>query len=135
MSATANKETVMAYVKAMNEGDFTTLRSLFSATATVQGVTGGGPVAAAMPVWKQLHESLHMELIVQSVVAEGDIVAVRYLERGRWTGPFLDFRDPTGKSYELVAMEWFEFQDGKIQHRWGARDGGSLARQVGFPAA
>lgn len=135
MSATTNRETVLAYVQAMNEGDFTALRGLFSSTAMVQGVTGGGPVDAAMPVWKQLHESLHMELIVQSVVAEGDIVVVRYLERGRWTGPFMDFREPTGKSYELVAIEWFELKDGRIENRWGVRDGGSLARQVGFPQA
>lgn len=35
--------------------------------------------------------------------------------------------EPTGKSYELVAMEWSEIEDGKIRRRWGARNAASQA--------
>ena len=30
-------------------------------------------------------------------------------------------------------MEWFEIREGRIARRWGARDGASQARQLGFP--
>jgi predicted ester cyclase len=62
------------------------------------------------------------------------MVAVRYVERGTFQGPFMG-KAPTGTSYELVAMEWFIVRDGKIQQRWGARDHASQARQIGMPLA
>jgi ketosteroid isomerase-like protein len=37
-----------------------------------------------------------------------------------------------GKSYELVAMEWFEIEGDRIKRRWGARDAASQARQLGI---
>lgn len=65
------------------------------------------------------------------MIAEGDRVAVRYTERGAFKGAFRG-QQPTGKSYELVAMEWFVVKGGKIQRRWGARDAASQARQIGL---
>jgi predicted ester cyclase len=40
---------------------------------------------------------------------------------------------PTGKSYEVVAMEWFVLEKGLIIRRWGALDWAAIARQVGIP--
>ena len=40
---------------------------------------------------------------------------------------------PTGKNYELVAMEWFVVRNGLIQRRWAARNAASQARQIGMP--
>ncbi len=40
---------------------------------------------------------------------------------------------PTGRSHELVAMEWIEIEGGKIRRRWGARDALSQARRPGIP--
>jgi predicted ester cyclase len=71
-------------------------------------------------------------LVIEEMIAEGDLVAARYTERGKFVGPFLGHA-PTGKSYQLVAMEWFVVKDGKIQRRWGARDAASQARQIGLP--
>lgn len=33
---------------------------------------------------------------------------------------------------ELLAMEWSELKDGRIQRRWGARDSAAQARQLGW---
>lgn len=44
-------------------------------------------------------------------------------------------QEPTGKSFELVAIEWFELRGGKISKRWGARDMASQARQMGMTLA
>jgi predicted ester cyclase len=65
------------------------------------------------------------------LVAEGEVVAVRYIERGTSVKSFRG-QGPTGKSYEVVAMEFFEFKGGFIHRRWGARDAANIGRQLGF---
>jgi predicted ester cyclase len=72
-----------------------------------------------------------IQLQVDALIAEGNFVAARYTERGTFRAAFHG-RSPTGKSYELVAMEWFELRDGKIRRRWGARDSAAQARQIGL---
>ena len=64
--------------------------------------------------------------------AGDDLVAVRYTARGTFVAPFRGHQ-PTGTSYELVAIEWFVVQDRKIHRRWGARDSAAQARQLGLP--
>lgn len=122
-------------MQAMNVGDIEALRELFTVEAQIQGVMGAGAFDFAARVWRDLHDGLNMKLEVLSMVVDGDTVVVRLRESGQWTGPFLDFKQPTGRSYELQAIEWFELCDGKIAQRWGARDGGSQAVQLGFPSA
>ena len=126
-----NKRVVLAYVDAFNRGDLDALRTLFAADAEIQGVLGRGLMEKVMPIWEQLVRGYGMELTVESMVAEGDAVAVRYTERGTFRARAFG-HEPTGRSYELVAMEWFVVRDGKIHQRWGARDAASQARQLGL---
>ncbi len=128
----SNKDVVLRYVEAFNQGDLDTLQSLFTDNAVVQGVLGWGTIDKILPIWRMLHDSLAVELIVEDMIEEGDYVAVRYRDRGTFRGEFHGV-PPTGKSWEVVAMEWFEFREGKIQRRWGARDFASQARQAGLP--
>ena len=128
----SNKQLVLRYVDAFNRGDVDTLRTLFTPDALVYGVLGWGGLDVAAPVWRELHAAFGIRLQVDSIVAEGDVVAARYTERGTFTAPFRG-REPTGKSYELLAMEWFEMKGGKIFRRWGARDNASQMRQMGMP--
>lgn len=129
----ANKQLVLQYVDAFSRGDFETLKKIFAVDAVVQGVLGTvGGMGKVIEIWRQLHDAFGIQLHVEEMVAEGDKVAVRYTERGIFKGAFRG-NNPTGKSYELVAMEFFVIKDGKIQHRWGARDAASQARQLGLP--
>ncbi len=130
----ANKDVVLRYVSAFNGADIDTLRTLFTPDAVVYGILGWGDLDEVIPIWQELHGSFRIVLEVESMAAEGDIVAVRYTERGTFIGPFRGL-EPTGKSYELVAMEWFELSDGRIRRRWGARDAASQARQIGLSGA
>jgi predicted ester cyclase len=75
-----------------------------------------------------------MQLRVEELVAEGCTFAARYTETGTFTKPAFG-HEPTGKSYELVAMEFFEIREGKIKRRWGARDSASQLRQLGVSPA
>ena len=127
----ANKQVVSTYVEAFNQGDLATLQELFTTDAQIQGVLGWGGLDRVMPIWQELHEAFALELTVEEMIAEQETVAVRYTERGTFRGSFRG-QAPTGQSYELVAMEWFTFQNGKIHRRWGARDSASQARQMGM---
>ncbi|WP_404933199.1 ester cyclase [Nitratireductor sp. L15S-10] len=129
------RDVIDAYVDAMNRGDIERLRQIFAPDCEIQGVTGTGAFEFAASIWRQLHGSLNMKLVIEDCVVEKDRAAVRFRETGRWTAPFLDFDAPTGNSYELVAMEWFEIGNNQVQKRWGARDAAAQARQLGFPVA
>lgn len=126
------KQVVRRYVEAFNCGDMNTLRALLAEEAEIQGVFGKGLFEKIEPIWRQLIDGYGMQLDIQSLIAEGNVVAARYVESGNFRA--LAFgHQPTGKSYELVAMEWFEIEGGKIKRRWGARDSAAQARQLGIP--
>ena len=133
-SLESNKDLVRQYVDAFNRGEFNRLRVIFADDAVVQGVLGAGGMDKVIDIWRELHAAFGIKLEIVEMIAEGDRVAVRYTERGTFNGPFRGHH-PTGKSYELVAMEWFVVQNGKIRQRWGARDAASQARQIGLPLA
>lgn len=126
------KSLVRAYAEAFNCGDIAGVCDCFTPDAQVFGVLGWGGLDKARPVWEMLAASFQMNLQIDAMIAEGNTVAVRYTERGKFVAPFRG-TEPTGKSYEVVAMEWFEFADGKIARRWGARDSAAIFRQMGIP--
>src|ERR1041385_6145563 len=127
MSEDDNKKVVLEYVDAFNRADMEALRSLFSPDALVYGVLGWGGIDEVITIWRELKEAFEIQLQVESIIAEGEIVAVRYVERGKSAGAFRG-QSATGKSYEVVAMEWFIMEGGKIHRRWGARDSASQFR-------
>ncbi len=130
MSTRVNKATVRAYVEAFNRGDFDAIAGLCTEDVEIHGVLGRGGLAVALGVWRELHDAYHLQLEVEDMVGEGSIVAVRFSEQGTFTRPFRGIQ-PTGKSYALMAMEWFHLRDGRIAARWGVRDSASIMKQVG----
>jgi len=132
VSAEANARVVREYVDAFNRGDSAALRLLFTPDAVVYGLLGAGGLDVAIPIWRELHLAFAIELQVDGLVAQRDTVVARYTERGTSVAPFRG-QGPTGRSYEIVAMEWFAMQDGLIHRRWAARDAAAIARQLGLP--
>lgn len=127
-----SKRLVQDYVAAFNRGDVDAVCRCFAPDAVVFGVLGWGDLTKARPIWEQLVTCFQMNLQVEAMAAEGSIVAVRYTERGKFVAPFRGV-EPTGKTYEVVAMEWFEIGDRGIVRRWGARDSAAIFRQTGIP--
>ncbi len=127
------KDVVHAYVEAFDAGDWSRMSDLFTPDGEVFGVLGSAPLPAALAIWRELHQGLGMRLQIEALVEEGDSVAARLRERGRFTGAFRGFpgAEPTAKAYEVLAMEWFELRDGRIARRWGARDSAAIRSQVG----
>jgi steroid delta-isomerase-like uncharacterized protein len=134
MNMDERKSLVREYVAAFNRGDVDAVCRCFAPNAVVYGVLGWGDLTKARPVWEELVTCFRMQLQIESVAAEGDVVAVRYTERGTFVRPFRGV-EPTGKSYEAAAMEWFEFSDAGVARRWGARDSAAIFRQMGIPLA
>ncbi len=132
MSAEANKQIVLDYVEAFNSDDVERMRGLFADDAIIYGVLGHGGFDQAMPIWREIRAAFAIELSVDAIIAEGDTVAVRYTERGKSVGSFRG-GPVTGRTFEVVAMEWFVIKDGRIHRRWGARDSASQSRQMGLP--
>jgi predicted ester cyclase len=125
-------EAVRAYVAAFNAGDWEAIRPLFTEAPMIRGVLGWGGLDVALPIWRELHEGLQMRLGIEALAHDGDTVVARFTETGRFVGPFrgLPSLSPTGRTYEIVAMEWFEFEGGRIARRWGARDSATITRMV-----
>jgi steroid delta-isomerase-like uncharacterized protein len=132
VSRETNKEIVLAYVDAFNRGDIEGLSDLFAPDALVYGVLGWGGMSQVEPIWREIKAAFDIQLQVESIIAEDDLVAVRYVERGTSVGSFRG-GPVTGKSFEVVAMEWFIIKEGKIHRRWGARDNAAQMRQLGLP--
>ena len=125
------KDVVIAYVDAFNRGDLEGVCTLLTTDALIWGVLGWGTLDQARPVWKDLMECLQIQLQVDAIIAEGGTVAVRYTERGKSVRAFRG-AGPTGRTYEITAMEWFELKGNLIHRRWGARDSMAQSRQLGF---
>ena len=126
------KETVRAYVEAFNAADWDRMGELFTPDAEILGVLGSAPIADALAIWRELHTNMTERLEIADLVEEGPQVVARLVERGRFVGPFrgMPGAAPTGKAYAIGAMEWFQFRDGRICRRWGARDSAAIVRQV-----
>ena len=127
-----NEEVLRAYVEAFNAGDWARMGDLFTTDAVIRGVLGWGNLDVALPIWGELRDNMQMQLKVEDMIVNGEKAAILFTETGRFSGPFrgLPGKEPTGRPYEIVAMEWFEFESGRIARRWGARDSGAITRQV-----
>ncbi len=127
-----NKQVVREYVEAFNRRDLDAVCTTFWPDASVYGVIGNGALETTRAIWKELMDANDMRLTIDSMVAEGDTVAVKFIEHGKSVGSFRGL-PVTGKTYEITAMEWFEFENGKIKRRWAVRDALTIAKQLGLP--
>jgi steroid delta-isomerase-like uncharacterized protein len=66
---------------------------------------------------------------IVAIIAEGDNVAVHYIERGTHTGEFAGVA-PTGRMYEKAGLAFYRVQDGWLQEAWAHEDGAGFARQI-----
>ena len=85
--------------------------------------------------WRQAFPDLVAE--VDDIVAEDDMVVVRWTARGTNTGAGNGL-SATGKKVETSGMAMFRFEDGQVAEEWVSADTLGLMRQLGLlpqPAA
>src|SRR4051812_45549915 len=67
---------------------------------------------------------------IESIVAEGDRVGMRWRVKGTHEGNLFGI-PPTGRSIDIQSIGVFRVQDGRIADAWFMADEGALLRQVG----
>jgi len=77
-----------------------------------------------------MHETFaNLTAVAESLVAERDLVAGRFVWRGRHRGPWRGIA-PTGHHVEFRGMTVWRIQDGRISERWAEIDFAGLERQL-----
>lgn len=71
-----------------------------------------------------------LRMVVDLILAEGDLVAARWTTEGTNTGPW-GRRPPTGKRARFSGVNIFRFRDGKVAELWNQRDDLGLMQQLG----
>jgi predicted ester cyclase len=66
------------------------------------------------------------------VVAQGDMVAMRMINRGTHTGLPAGGHAPTGRSFEAVDTMFVRCRDGRLVEQWGLFDLYALTCQLGI---
>jgi predicted ester cyclase/ketosteroid isomerase-like protein len=100
--------------------------------------TLSGPEAIDREALKELVASWRSSfpdgtITVEDLVAEGDLVAARMLERGTHLGGFKGI-SPTGRLVAYGSMTFLRVVDGRITDHWGLLDMPSLLEQIGSQA-
>lgn len=124
-----NLSVVRDYVDFFNRGEFDRIAEICTPDVVIHGVLGAGGLDVALPIWRDLHNAFGITLAIEDIVGSEDRVAVRYHESGTFRNAFRG-TPATGKSYSLVAMEWFLIRDNRIAARWAARDSANMMRQL-----
>jgi predicted ester cyclase len=113
------------YEEYLNQQRADVLANLVAPTMVDHTNGGVGPAAVAAGAVRlhEAFENLHFD--IQDLVAQGDLVAARWVYTGKHVGPFFG-RPPTGKPHEQRGANFFRVRDGKIAELWLTVDPTSL---------
>lgn len=120
MTTEANKALIRRiFDDVIPAGDSATMRELFAPDWVDHDPLPGQPagVEGAEYVVRTMHTAQPDLRFTYDLVAEADLVTIRWTLRGTNTGPMLG-RPPTGQPVELAAIVIFRVVDGKIAERW-----------------
>ena len=70
-------------------------------------------------------------MMIEEVISDGDIVAVRILSEGTNRGALDDVVPPTGKRFAARQSHWFRVADGKLAEHWATREDLPAMLQLG----
>ncbi len=134
MSVEENKAVVRRHVEELfNKGDLSVADEIISADYVYHSPLGmefKGPegvkqmVAMARDAFPDIH------FTIDDMVAEGDVVAVRYTYTGTHKGEYMGIA-PTGKKINLTTAIFYRFVDGKEVEALSYGDTLALFQQLG----
>ncbi|MEO8664922.1 MAG: ester cyclase [Ignavibacteria bacterium] len=135
MSVEKNKEVVKNFIELVNEKKFDELRDYCSEDFTLDG--------SSMGVIKGLNNFIRansesgggktfpdFKTIILDIIAEADLVSVRYEMNATHSGEFMGIAG-TGKKVKWNAMVFYQIENGKISKGWLVDDLIGLMRQIG----
>jgi predicted ester cyclase len=136
MSTSKNKENIRRHVEEVwNKGKLDVIPELISPKYIVH--PNYGDEVKGQDGFKQLVTMMRtaapdLRFTIDSMVAEGDIVAARYTATGTFTGEIPNFK-PTGKKFKRSDAIFHRFEGGKQVEAWTFSDQLSEYRQMGIP--
>jgi steroid delta-isomerase-like uncharacterized protein len=72
-----------------------------------------------------------VSMSIESILAEGDEVAVRLTARGTNHGPIGGVVPATGRQFAAAQSHWFRIENGKLAEHWAVRDDLTTMLQLG----
>lgn len=130
------REVVRTYVEALSAGDLEAMAQTLSEAMISHGLLGvDGPVhgrdayVAVMAGNLAAFSDLNVE--VHEMIAEGDLVAVRWTLTGTHTEPLGDI-PATGRQVRVDALALFRVEDGQIAEKWYRQDDLGMFQQLGL---
>ena len=88
-----------------------------------------GPEGLRTAILDQRRAFPDLTTTIEDLIAEGDRVAVRAVDRGTFDGPFLGM-EPTGRTFEITWIDFFRIEDGRLAEAWLELDVGDFRRQL-----
>jgi steroid delta-isomerase-like uncharacterized protein len=118
----------------INSGDTSGMDSVLAADAVdheeMPGIEGTARerFAAFIGIFRTAFPDIKMT--ADDVVADGDMVAVRYTVRGTHQGELLGI-PATGRRVEVGGFDLMRFENGVIAEHWGLSDSMAMMQQLG----
>ena len=81
-----------------------------------------GPSAARGTVEWLVAQFPDIRMTIESIVSEGDTVAVRVLAEGTNLGALNGVIPPTGRRFSARQSHWFRIRDGLLAEHWATRE-------------
>lgn len=117
------KDIVRQHFTAINERDQKTVAELHAEDVVVHGAGREveGIEAVIEEWWAQLEALPDLTDIIDMLIAEDDMIAVRYTSTGTHEGEFFGI-EPTGKEVEVKSMAVVRIENGEIVEIWNPPD-------------
>lgn len=138
ISAERQREIIdLIYNEGLNSGDLSAADKYLSPNFKSTGSHDDslrGPEAFKKTILIQRSAFSDVKYEILDFISQGDKAAIRWVMRGRHTGPFIGV-PPTGKQVEHHGMIMFRFEGEQIAERWGLVDNFALLKLLQAPAA
>lgn len=122
----------IVYNKGLNDGDLSVADRYLTPDYQSHGSYDDsvrGPASFKMTIEMQHRSFSDIRYEVLDVVSEGDRSAIRWVMKGKHTGPFLGI-PATNSEVEHHALLILRFEDDRIAERWGIVDNFTLMRTL-----
>ena len=130
-----NKELIRNYIKEMDNKNFEIFNEAYAPDAKVyfpSNITTPMSIEQTVPMAKSFSEAFpDFNHSIEELIAEGDKVILRAIDRGTHQGEFNGI-PATGKKIEMGIIAIFKFKEGKIVEAWEEADILGLMQQLGM---
>jgi steroid delta-isomerase-like uncharacterized protein len=127
------KAVVRRVYQAVSSGDFESLSALIADDVVEhEQLPGLEPnKEGVLQFFRGMREAFpDMEMVPDSIIAEGDMVAARVTLKGTHRGDFLGI-PATGKEVVVAVADFFRVENGRVAEHWGVADMASMMEQLG----